>query len=395
MAAYYTYKVQLESNTGFILDSDVLDTGILGYLRSDVTSYVRSVSTRVGRSTIQDQFTAGQMTIVFDNRSRAFDPNYTGSPFYGSIKPRRDLIFTISTTNNPSGFPVFSGTIDSWSFEYDINGDSVATASVSDAFSVLAKQNINLVSPPVESTLERFNRVLNDSSVAWPVEARSVIYDAFTMGTASYSGNALAYLQSLADSERGYLATDGYGQLVLWGWNWFSWTRLDPDVAFGPTGGTAIPFTSIETSYDTDQFYNYVTVSGYPGTAVFQNTTSQADYGISAVDYPVLQSGTAQMAYVGNNLISKFSDPRFRVSRITASLDSSEVFSIFAGYGDGVTTLLATQIGAYAQITWTPNNVGTPVTYVGFIIGIDIQATMESCNISFSISADDTRVVYP
>ncbi|NBW20139.1 MAG: hypothetical protein EBR82_70440, partial [Caulobacteraceae bacterium] len=66
--AQYTYKVELETNTGFILDTDVLDTGVLGYLLQDVTQYVRSVRTQKGKSTLQGKFTPGQMTVVFDNR---------------------------------------------------------------------------------------------------------------------------------------------------------------------------------------------------------------------------------------------------------------------------------------------------------------------------------------
>jgi len=388
----YTYKVQIEGTTGFILDTDLLDTGVLGYLLTDVTEYVRSVRIKTGRSTIQDKFTAGQMTIIFDNRNRVFDPNYTSSPIYGAVKPRRRIIFSITANYE---LRVFTGTIDTWSYDYDVSTESTATVSASDSFAVLANQNVTLTAPASESTDTRYLRVLRDPSVSWPSEYIGVGNTAFTMGTASYSGNALAYLQQLADSERGYLSMDQYGVIMFFGWNYF--VNSYPFVYFSDAGSTAIAFTSIETTYDTDQFYNYVSVTGYPGTVITQNTTSQNDYGISAGEFPVLQSGTAQMAYVATHINQKFSEPRFRISKLTVSLDDPRLLAIDVngGYPSFLQSILGLIIGDYAQITWTPNNVGTATSQAGYIIGIEIDATPERCNFSFSFSADDTRGAYP
>jgi hypothetical protein len=392
----YTYKVEIEGITGFILDTDLLDTGLLGYVPTDVTQYVRSVNMKTGRSTIQDKFTAGQLTVVFDNRNRVFDPNYSSSPIYGAVKPRRGITFTIST--NPAiEYPkqVFSGVIDTWSFNYDVSTESTATASASDGFALLANQNLVLTNPVAESTFDRLYRALTASSVSWPIDSFTGGNDAFTMGTASYSGNALNYVQQLADSERGYVFLDGNGNLYFEGWNYF--VSPYPLVYFSDAGGTAIPFTNIETNYDTDQFYNYVTVTGYPGTVVTQNTASQNENGISYGEFPVLQSGTAQMAYVATHISQKFGNPRFRISNLTVSLDDPFMLTAptYQGYSTNIDLLLVQTPGSYVQVSWTPNNVGTPVTQSAFIIGIDISATPGSCQVSLSLSADDTRGTYP
>jgi len=307
----YAYKVEIEGILGFVLDTDLLDTGLLGYLATDITSYVRSVSVKTGRSTIQDKFTAGQMSVVLDNRARVFDPNYVDSPLYGVAVPRRKMLFSIQPEPEATFVPVFDGFIDSWAYDYDVSGDSTASVSCSDAFTILANQTLTLTNPPAEKTGLRFTRALTSSSVAWP--AANIVYtgDAFTMGTASYSGDVLSYLQELADSERGYLTVNYYDgvAVTLYGWNYFN--AFDAAAIFSDDTSIAnsIPFTNIETSYDTDQFYNYVSVTGYPGTVVSQDTTSQTDYGIAAGEFPVLQSGTAQMGVVANYIVESSKSP--------------------------------------------------------------------------------------
>jgi hypothetical protein len=321
-----------------------------------------------------------------------FDPDYSSSPIYGAVKPRRRIIFTI-LTNPEIDYPkqVFTGTIDTWTFDYDVSTESTATASASDGFAILANQNLTLTAPTSETTDARFLRVLQSSSVNWPLENTSTNNTAFTMGTASYDGNALEYLQGLADSERGYLSLDGYGNLTIYGWNFF----VSPSTYayFGQAGGTAIPFTSIETNYDTDQFYNYVTVTGYPGTVVTENTTSQVDYGISAGEFPVLQAGTGQMAYVATHINQKFSEPRFRIAKLTVSFDDPFMLTAptYQGYGTNIDMLCAMFAGNYVNVSWTPNNVGTATTQSAFVIGIDISATPNGCEMSFSLSGDELR----
>jgi hypothetical protein len=246
-----------------------------------------------------------------------------------------------------------------------------------------------LASPPAETTDVRFSRVLNSASVAWPADLAEAALTAFTMGTASYSGDALSYLQQLADSERGYLCVQ-QDYLVLYGWNWFVQTYDPTYVVFSDSDSTKIPFQAIETSYDTDQFFNYISVTGYPGTVTLQNTTSQTNYGISYGEFPVLQAGTGQMAYVATHLDQKFSEPRFRVSKLSVSLEHEQLQQ-----SPGLlASAFSLYIGAYIGLSFTPNRIGSAIYNDGFIIGIDISATPDRCDFTFSISGDDTRGAY-
>jgi len=393
--AQYTYKVELETNTGFILDTDVLDTGVLGYLLQDVTQYVRSVSTRRGKSTLQGKFTAGQMTVLFDNRSRAFDPKYTSSPYYGSIVPRRRIVFSITNPVDSSNWTQFTGWVDDWNLSYDISGDSTSTAQCSDAFTILSNQNVTLTAPTTELSGDRMRRVLNSSSVAFPSEYQLLSPGAFTMGTADYSGNALDYLQNVSDSEAGSFYVNESSQLTFWDWNAMVAFMASPWLIFSSSPGTStLPFHGLEVQYGTEELVNNVTVTSAAGTVTVQDTTSQQSYRIASESYPVLTSNLTQMTTLANFYITNYANPRYRVSQLTLSLDDPRIQNVDNKGPKGVKGLsyvLRTKISEGCQITWTPNNIGTAITQTASIIGIDIDATPESCTITYSIAGEDTR----
>ena len=389
--AQYTYKVLLETNTGFVLDTDVLDTGVLGYVLQDVTSYVRSIRATRGKSTLQGKFTAGQMTVVFDNRSRAFDPKYTSSPFYGSIVPRRRIVFQITNNADSRTYTQFNGWVDDWNLSYDISGDSTSTAQCSDIFTILSNQNVSLTAPTAELSGDRMRRVLTSSSVALSPEYYGLYPGVFTMGTASYSGNALDYLQNVADSEAGFLFVTAGGLLKFMDWNALVSPVVSPDLPFSSTPGTAaFPIHGLEVQYGTEELVNNVTITSAAGTVTAQDTTSQQTYRIASESYPVLTSNLTQMTTLANFYITNYANPRYRVSQLTLSLDDPRVQQVDKGFV-GLSVLLFADIGSTCSVTWTPNNIGTAITQTAFIIGLDIDATPESCTFTYSIAGEDTR----
>ena len=330
------------------------------------------------------------MTVVFDNRDRRFDPNYSASPIYGSVVPRKSIIFNINTFYSDGGQAVhgaFKGIVDSWSFDYDVNGDSIVTAQCSDLFGVLSKQNVTLTSPPAETSAARMVRVLTSSGVAFTQQI-NISGAVFTLGTSSYSGNALEYLQQIAASEQGYLyATPD--MISLLGWNHFTSSQVL--TTFSDTGQSGhIPFVALSTTYDTDEFYNYVTLTSAAGTVIAQNLTSQNNYEISAYDLPVLQAGTAEMGTVASYIASAYGDPRFRISDVTVALDNVAIKDLPYGYLDA----LQPEIGNYASVIWTPNSIGSAVTQSGWIVGKSISARPGSCTLTYSFSGPELRSFY-
>jgi hypothetical protein len=109
---------------------------------TDVSAYVRNVSTSRGRSSELDTFQTGSASIVFSNADRRFDPEYTAGPYYGALTPLRPVRIRAqygagATTN------LFFGWIEQWPQTYDNPTDATVTVTASDGFKVL-----NLITLP-------------------------------------------------------------------------------------------------------------------------------------------------------------------------------------------------------------------------------------------------------
>lgn len=112
---------------------------------TDVTAYVRSVSTSRGRSTELEAFQTGSAQIVLSNADRRFDPSYTSGPYYGALTPMRPVQITVSHRDEfgmTNIYPQFFGYIDGWPQSYEMVGDATVTVNASDTFKVL--NNIKL-----------------------------------------------------------------------------------------------------------------------------------------------------------------------------------------------------------------------------------------------------------
>lgn len=181
------------------------------FVYNDITNYVRSVSIQRGKSRDLERYNAGTVTVTLDNRTRVFDPRNTGSPFNGQILPAGGVRVVTD------GVQVFVGLITDWNFDYDLNGDSIATLTGSDGFWQLANQNLTAQTPVAETSSARITRILNLPEVAWPAGKRKLDTGNATLGAYPISSgeNALSYLQDVEASEPGRLFIDNQGNIVF------------------------------------------------------------------------------------------------------------------------------------------------------------------------------------
>ena len=103
---------------------------------TDVTSYVREVSTSRGRSSELDSYSTGSCSVVLDNRTRLFDPEYSAGTYYGKLTPLRPIRIRVT----PSGGTIrsiFMGFIDQWPQSYTNPSDATVTVTASDGFKIL------------------------------------------------------------------------------------------------------------------------------------------------------------------------------------------------------------------------------------------------------------------
>jgi hypothetical protein len=108
---------------------------------TNVTSYVREMSTNRGRSDDWGSF-EGSAEVVLSNLDRRFDPFNASGPYYGKLTPRRQI--RITATFGGTTYPVFRGYVNGWPPVWtDAGYDSTVTLSCMDALGFLASETLH------------------------------------------------------------------------------------------------------------------------------------------------------------------------------------------------------------------------------------------------------------
>ena len=382
-------KVELGFNVAgpgigaFQLDSDT--DGVLGVsalsdlVFFDVSSYVMRLSTQRGRSRQLDYFNAGSATIVFDNRSREFDPLNDSSTFYPNVKPRG--LIRISA----SGVTIFYGYINDWDLSYDISNNDVATVYCSDAFNILSNQVLSAFTPSAQLSGALVNTVLSRSEVDY-VGGRDIEAGTLTMGAYAVADgtNVLNYLRQIERSEAGSLFISADGDIVFRGRTSVS---ASAPVLFSDAND-GVPYQSLSNEFGDELLYNYVRLKSPAGAEqVKSDSASIASYQISQLSYQdLLNNSTGVLAILASSYLSKFKEPRVRLTGFQIQLaalseqQKSDVLSI--------------DLADYVEVKKS-FAVGTPssVTQFSFVSGVSHSVTPDSQTVFFSVEATDGSLV--
>ena len=362
-----------------------LDTGTLGGTAfADLTSLVESVTITRGRNRQLDQFNAGTATVVFDNSSRILDPLNESSPYWQGapynttgVLPRCPIIIS------SNGIPIYTGLVTDWNLSYDIqpNGDKMY-AQCSDAFTVLANQALNAVTPARELSSARINTVLNYPEISYQ-GARSIGTGSSFLGAYAITQDTevLNYLQQVTTSEQGYLYVAADGTLTFKGRS----SVLNPvSGATFNTTGSGLPFQSIENLFGDELLYNYI-ITQSPAGAVqtTSNTTSIAAF--QAQQYAItnlLNDTTTEVAAIGNYLLGKYANPVLRFTGI-----SNELSALSTANQNICLTLDLTSIATVVMAYST----GTPATVSQTLIvsGVSHNITPGTHIISYTFESTD------
>ena len=124
--AFPTLKVEIA------FASDPLDTTPTW---TDVTAYVRQVNgveINRGRNDPLSPFPAGRCTLTLSNRDRRFDSTYSSGPYYGNLKPRKQI--RITATWSAVDYEMFTGFVGRWPQQFTNSGkDAVVELDCYDA----------------------------------------------------------------------------------------------------------------------------------------------------------------------------------------------------------------------------------------------------------------------
>ena len=359
--------VELGAVEGFILDDPI--AGVLdnteytlgGTVFKDISSKVRALTIQRGKNRDLDRFNAGQLNITLANNDRAFDPNYPSSPYAGAIVPRREIRVTVD------GVRTMTATVDDWNYNYTPDGEAIAEIVASDDFTLLARQVLTTGTATPQLTGARIAEVLDQPSVAWPADQRSLDTGHSTLGADVFEGNVLQYLQTVGGaSEQGLIFIDKDGNFTFR-------DRLDATpfsatlVSFADDG-TGIPFNLTAVNYGSELLYNQAVISNAAGTAQADNERSQTAYGVSAYELQTLVNSQDQLQNIADFIVQKYGDPEYRFETIAVNLDT---------------------LGASDKATVLGLEIGDPIQQYGQIIRLGHEVEADRHDLLISVASLD------
>lgn len=332
---------------------------LAGTIFYDITSDVRAISIRRGKSNYIDNISAGEVVVELNNRNRDYDPTYAAGPYYGQIIPKR----AVRVSSND--IIEFSGLVDDWNLYYEPNGEAIATFVASDGFVYLNNQTLNAGTATVQYSGARVNAILDDPTVLWPTELRDIDTGVHQLGAdvISDNTNALSYLQLVETSEGGRLFISKNGYV----------TFRDQSVTVG-TGtivelsdnGTGIPYQNMVVVYGSEQLYNEVVLdSAITNTQVSAtDTDSISQYGIfNLTQTGLLTNSDTQLAEYASTLVKRFSEPEYRFDSVQVRLNDLTLAN--------QNSILDLEIGNVVKITFTPSSIPPAIEKYAEIIRIN------------------------
>jgi hypothetical protein len=354
-------------NTEFVLG---------GSLFYDVSEYLIEVNSERGRSRELDRYSAGQISVVLDNRARTFDPLNTSSPYYGQIIPHREIRV------ESNGTALFYGLIDDWNLEYQPNGDNRAIVVASDGFGLLATQGLSAYTNTLELSGNRITAILDRPEVNWPASTRVIDSGLATLqaDVVESGTNVLDYLQTVNFSEPGsiFIGKNGYFNFQ---------DRTSPinssSIITFADNGTGTPFNNLMVVYGSEQLYNRVSVTRTNGTAqIVDDTDSQNQYGISILEQnDLLLNSDSDSLLLAQYLLSRYSEPEYRFEALEVELANLSTPQQNAVLGLELTDVI--------QIKFTPNNVGSQIDKYAQVTGITHRTNSISHVVTLNLSTLD------
>jgi hypothetical protein len=375
-----------------------------GTLFQDVTSYVRGVSVRRGRSRRLDKFQTGTATVTLDNTGRVFDPEYSGSPYVGQIQPRRPIQITDGVNF------LFVGLIEDWNLDYSLNRDSIATALCVDGFTLLASSELAGFTASATLPGARISEVLDRPEVSWPAGSRDIATGTQQLqtDTVSEGTGVLNYLQIVEETEAGALFVGSDGVLTFKGSNTpsaaitgITFTSLDEGVdtpydsasvtydaldvkySFDAIVGTYVKFNDIGVEYGTETLHNRVVVgrANSATTATADDTTSQAAFGVSTLSRTgLLFANDDQLAPMAEYLVNRYGTPQVRIRSVGVDVGNSIYKS----------QLLGLEFGDVVRVRFTPNGIGDPIDQYLTIEGLSHEISPSRHQMTFQFE----RITY-
>jgi len=344
---------------------------LAGDVYEDVSGDVRSVSVRRGRSRELAAFTAGQASVVLDNRARLYDPTAgtATSPYGPSILPRKAILVEVG------GQTLFTGVVEDWDLQFSLDGDAITTAKSTDGFTLLAGEIVTSGTATPEGSGARVDSVLDD--VGWPVAKRRIDTGVASLGADVVADNttALSYLQTVDVSDGGalFVAKDGSIEFLE------RTAAQATQVMSFADDGTGVPFSDISLEFGTESLFTQVSVEYVGGTAV---ATAAADtinnYGLIELNVKTLLANAEEAEDVADFYLFRFSAPQVRIDQLEVRMNGLSAAQQLQ--------VLALELGDPVGVVFTPQGIGDPIERTVVVDQIEHNITPADHLVRFNFS---------
>jgi hypothetical protein len=344
---------------------------LAGEVFEDVSNDVRSVSVRRGRSRELTAFTAGQASVVLDNRARLYDPTAgtATSPYGPSILPRKALSIEVG------GQALFTGIVEDWDLQFSLDKDAVTIAKGTDGFTLLAGETITAGTATAQGSGARVSDILDD--VDWPVAKRRIDTGVASLGADVIAENttALSYLQTIDVSEGGalFIAKDGSVEFLE-----RTASQATPVMSFADDG-TGVPFSDISLEFGTESLFTQVSVEYVGGTAVATAGSAViGNYGLTQLTVKTLLADSDEADDIADFYLFRFSEPQVRFDQLEVRMNGLTQAQQLQ--------VLDLELGDPVDIVFTPQGIGDPIERVVVVDQIEHNITPADHNVRINFS---------
>lgn len=300
----------------------------------DVSSLIKEVHIRRGRSRLLSKFEAGTATVDIYDQNGDWNPNNPASPYYGDLIPLRKI--QIFADYNGSRYYLFTGFITNYVTNFSIGVEDVSrvTFQCVDAFRLFSGALIETVpgAPAGQLSGARVEAILNE--LDYPPSLRDIdAGDTTLQADPGTTRNALQALRTVEDSELGGFFIDAEGRATFLSRSVIT-ASLGSIVYDFADNGTGIAFQAATVNYDADILLNDVTVTRSGGTAqnVFNQSSIDTYFIHSGDRSDVLMQTDAVALDMANMILSTRSDVELRIDSIQLNLeDGSDTARCVAG----------------------------------------------------------------
>jgi len=369
-----------------------------------VTADAYAISISRGRFTrLWDSFEAGRCQVSLWNMDRDYDPAHLAGPYAGFITPGRNVCV------KAAGLDVFTGFVEDWDLQYEVDGRSEAVLSSTDALGMFGQLQFTAWTSTSTSAGGKLTAICERSEVAWPATLRDFDegVEALQSDAVSWGSNVLNYAALIARSEIGYLYADPHGVLKFRDRNVA--VGATPAVYFSDTSGTfesvlyddsgeplldgdglpltgtldVIGYQGITATVGSETLFARVGVDREGGTnqtATVADTTSwiETNGPLRSLSIPqLLLADDTQSLALAEYLLSLYDTARYRVSELRV-----DITPLTTAQQQSVLELDITDMVA---VEFTPNGIGDPITQNLVIQGVRHDVGVERHTVTFSL----------